>query len=250
MRTAAVMFLATLASSWIPKDKAVWEAKPYDSWSRTECERVLMDSPWSVRYVVGEYDINNTRFGTDGGLGTSTRADPAVLAGGERKIELTFLFSILSARPIRMALTRLSAIESPGAIDGAGMRRQAEDPIPGVILVRIDYTVEPKGHPAIRDFELFFQQASFGLFSNTTWLSGGRTRVPIARYMGPGPQNPRPVFVFPRMDQHGQPFFSDTMKSLYLETQIDLRKLGGRESFDMRVKFDLSKMLFAGKLEL
>jgi hypothetical protein len=250
MRVAAITIVAALAIAWTPKDKAFWEAKPYDSWSKKECEKVLTDSPWSARHVIGEYGVNSSRFGTEGGVGSATQADPTVLAGGERKIELMFFFSILSARPIRMALTRLSALEVPGGTDSAGMKRQAEAPIPGVILVRIDYTSEPMGHPAIRDFELFFEQASLGFFSNTTYLASGRTRVPIAQYLRPGPQSPRPVFVFPRMDERGQPFFTGKTESLFLETQIDLRKLGGQQNFEMHLKFNLSKMLFAGELEL
>jgi hypothetical protein len=114
-------------------------------------------------------------------------------------------------------------------IDAAAMKRQAEAAIPTVILVRIDYTVEPKGHHAIRDFELFFQQASLDFFSNTTYLASGRTRIPIAQYLRPGPQSPRPVFVFPRTNPSGQPILPVQDESLFLETQIDLRKLGGQQ---------------------
>jgi hypothetical protein len=231
------------------KDKPFWEAKPYDSWSRKECEKVLTDSPWSARHVIGEYGVNSDSFGTGGGLGTSTQADPAVLGGGERKIELSFIFSILSARPIRMALTRLSVLENPGAVDSGTMKRNAEDPIPNVILVRIDYTADPSGHPAIRDFELFFQQALLGFFK-TTYLACGRTRVPIVQYLKPGPQSPRPVFVFPRLDESGRPFFAGRTDPLFLETRLDLRKTGGDRNYEMHLKFDLSKMRFAGEPEL
>jgi hypothetical protein len=246
MNRTAIVIVAALVVASTPKDKVFWEARPYDTWSKKECEKILTDSPWSARHVIGEYGVNTARFGTDGGLGRGTQADPDVLAGGERNIELRFYFSILSARPVRMALTRLSALENPGAIDSAAMKRQAEAPIPAVILVRIDYTVEPKGHPAIRDFELFFQQASLDFFSNTTYLASGRTRVPVAQYLKPGPQSPRPVFVFPRMSQSGQPFFTGQDESLFVETQIDLRKLGGQRTYEMHLKYDISKMRFAG----
>ena len=249
MKMAMFIVLAALAIGSATKDKAFWEAKPYDSWSKKECEKVLMDSPWTARYVLGEYGVNTDRFGTDGGLGTATRAEPTVIAGGERKIELKFFFSILSARPIRMALTRLSVLENPGAVDSGTMKRNAEDPIPNVILVRIDYTADPSGHPAIRDFELFFQQALLGFFK-TTYLACGRTRVPIVQYLKPGPQSPRPVFVFPRLDESGRPFFAGRTDPLFLETRLDLRKTGGDRNYEMHLKFDLSKMRFAGEPEL
>jgi hypothetical protein len=82
MSRAKIFILAALAIGSAPKDKAFWEAKPYDSWSKKDCEKVLMNSPWTARYVLGEYGVNTDRFGTDGGLRTSTQAEPTAIEEG------------------------------------------------------------------------------------------------------------------------------------------------------------------------
>ena len=66
MSKARIIIAAALVIGWAPKDKPFWEAKPYDSWTQKECEKLLTDSPWTERYVIGEYGVNIKFFTRDG----------------------------------------------------------------------------------------------------------------------------------------------------------------------------------------
>ena len=237
----AVTLLAGILSA-----AEIWDKADYTAWSQKDCEQILAKSPWAFQYV----HTNFYRPATNISAGPGTTTDGETNAGfepqsGERESRIIFQFVLLTAKPIRMARARMLLLQSPG------MTAQAEQfinqPVGNEILVQVQYASRPPGISAIHDIQNYFRRATINDFQGNTFLTSSERKEPlhISRYEPPTEKNAFSVFVFPRFDASGKPYFNGKEKSITLRSdlKIPVAQRGGRESYSVFVKMEPKKMV-------
>ena len=223
-----------------------WENAEYTSWAKKDCEQMLTKSPWAFQYTHTNFYRPATNISA--GPGTTTEGETNASLepqSGERESHITFQFMLLSAKPIRMASAQLGLIQSPQ------LKAQAEQfvnqPVGNEILVQVQYTSRPPGISAIHDIQNYFRRATINDFQGNTFLTSSERKVPIhiLRYEPPTEKNPFGLFVFPRFDPSGKPYFTGKEKSITLRSdlKIPIAQRGGRESYSIFVKMEPKKMV-------
>jgi hypothetical protein len=124
--------------------------------------------------------------------------------------------------------------------------------IPKQIVVEIGVSGKPPGHPSIRMLESFFEQATLEKLKETTYLSSSNNKVVVKleAYVKPGEQSPSPMYVFPRFDENGQPYFTGDEKNISLHTELDMKLVGGRREYEIRYNVKPKKLSFKGEFTL
>lgn len=238
-----------------------WEKKPYTEWSAKQCQKLLEDSPWAVRYTDSDFGVNVNRFGTDGDLGTAREGtlmgqdaqEADILRGGERQIVNVFHFRFVTAQPIRMAIARMRLLQSP---NDQKVRDEVESYVnaapPEQILVELNVFGEPAGHFSMREIENFYKVVQLPSLKAQTYLaSDGREAVAeLIGYMPPGAQSASALFVFPRFREDGKPIFAGDEKRIMLHTEVDLSLVGGDRKYTIQIPIKTKNMMFQGKLAI
>lgn len=95
MRALSTILLACAVaiSAGAQTAKDFWKQKPYTTWAETECRKLLEDSPWAQRHIIGREYIEPI------GTVTGDRAH-------EKSPRIEYRAQIRSAAPIRQALVR------------------------------------------------------------------------------------------------------------------------------------------------
>ncbi len=229
-----------------------WEKKDYTSWSRDECLEILSKSPWSYEYTeTTVYDPagNPLASGSATDQSNAAQLEPQ---SGERENYVIFNLTLMTAKPVRMAMGQLRLLQKPD------LKPQVESyvnqPNSKVIVVQLRYSSKPPGSSALHDVQSFFQSASLSTFVTNTYLMGSDTKNPVylTQYGRPDEKNAYPVFVFPRFDEKGQPLFKATEKTISLRTEfVILIKVKGRDQkFSLYAKMDPKKMVFQNELAM
>jgi hypothetical protein len=223
-----------------------WEKADYTTWSQKDCEQVLTKSPWAFQYVHTNFYRPATNISTGPDTTTegqaSARLEPQ---SGERETRITFQFILVSAKPTRMARARLLLLQSPN------MTAQAEQfvnqPASKEIPIQVQYASRPPGISAIHDIQSFFRRATINDFQANTTLTSSDSKEPIhlSRYEPPTEKSPFSLFVFPRLDASGKPYFTGKEKSITLRSdlKIPLAQRGATESYSIFVKMEPKKMV-------
>ena len=128
---------------------AMWESKPYASWTSGELKEILANSPWS---------------------GPATMTKMRVPAGTSNVVEETAIVTWTTAQPMREALVR-EQIGQNGTISKEVESFLATPPVSYILALRIT------GGSAAS----FAKDAAAALPHTSLVLSGGRTPVPAAR---------------------------------------------------------------------
>jgi hypothetical protein len=224
-----------------------WEKADYTTWSQKDCEQVLTKSPWAFQYVHTNFYRPATNISTGPDTTTegqaSARLEPQ---SGERETRITFQFILVSAKPTRMARARLLLLQSPN------MTAQAEQfvnqPASKEIPIQVQYASRPPGISAIHDIQSFFRRATINDFQANTTLTSSDSKEPIhiSRYEPPTEKNAFGLFVFPRFDPSGKPYFTGKEKSITLRSdlKIPLAQRVGVENYSLFVKMEPKKMVF------
>ena len=137
-------------------------------------------------------------------------------------------------------------------LQSPAMKDQAEQfvnqPVGNEILIQVQYPARPPGISAIHDIQNFFRRATISDFQGNTFLTSSESKQPIhiSRYEQPNEKNAFGVFVFPRVDPSGKPYFTGKEKSITLRSdlKIPLAQRGGSENYSIFVKMEPKKMVF------
>jgi hypothetical protein len=229
-----------------------WEKKDYTAWTRDECKEILSKSPWAYEYTdTTFYDpaANPLASGTATDQSNSTQLEPQ---SGERESTLIFNLTLMTAKPVRMALGQLQLLQKPE------LKPQVENyvnqPESKIIVVQLRYSSKPAGMSALHDIQSFFQSATLSTFVTNTYLIGAETKKSVypTEYAKPDQKNPFPSFVFPRFNEKGEPLFTATEKTISLRTEFTvLIKVKGKEQkFSLFAKMDTKKMTFRNELAM
>lgn len=246
MRRLGITAIALFSLGGILWAADFWGKAEYTSWSQKDCEQMVTKSPWAFQYA----HTNFYRPATNISTGPSTTTEGEASAGfepqsGERESRIIFQFVLLTAKPIRMARARMLLLQSPG------MTAQAEQfvnqPVGNEILVQVQYSSRPPGISAIHDIQNYFRRATINDFQGNTFLTSSEQKEPIhiLRYEPPTEKNPFGLFVFPRFDASGKPYFTGKEKSITLRSdlKIPIAQRGGRENYSIFVKMEPKKMV-------
>ena len=131
-----------------------WEKADYTSWSQKDCEQMLTKSPWAFQYVHTNFYRPTTNIPAAGGTATDGEGGAGFgqQQSGERESRILFQFTLVTAKPIRMARARMGLIQS------ATMKDQAEQfvnqPVGKEILIQVQYASRPPSLSSIRHPEL------------------------------------------------------------------------------------------------
>ena len=240
-----IPFLACLCLAVSFQAAEFWQKKHYTTWSQKECQELLTKSPWSLVFTdTTIYEpATNIPSGASGSTPGQQRAslEPQT---GEREIYLYFQFTLLTAKPIRMARGQMTLLKVPDA--KAQVEKMVNAPVAKEIVVQLSYSSQPPAISQIHDIQAFFLRASQAEFKGGTTLASSDKTVPISGYVQPNDKTPYPLLIFARLDDSGQPYFTGKEKSLLLrcECSIPIASKGTSVPFRMVVKMEPKKMFF------
>ncbi len=223
-----------------------WDSKPYQEWSQREALSLLRDSAWSGTQVVRmpiEVQAGSapppTRAEGSSGVAVSRPAGSGTYGGTTGSLTRTtaaFSVSLVSAKPVRMALARLGMLN--GTMDAAGAEQLVENSPFGdriAVSLAVESSTEMIDLEALTTAEL--QDSSY------LELKKSKRRITLAQYVPPSKSgNGWPLFVFPRSED-GRALVTPAEKQVKFVTRLS-------KDLTVEQKFKLGKMLFNGQLEL
>lgn len=271
MRIALVLALMTCLITGFALFSAQqrWETKPYMQWSKDDVTWVLHYSPWisvSAAGVRQEARLTHDKGVVNGPEGQELPEFAPEYDGS--LLTVNYVFRLLTARPVREALLRsisLGDIISP-IVDIAdfGKKSLAEEEQSHLDRFMISYPNSPilKGedefiiigislrvgvHESLRRWteesngEELSRMGASSLMQNARLSTNTGKKVRLANYRPAGAGWITTQLLFPRYlpDRHPLVEFGD--KELLLETWINGKTV--------RAKFNLSKMVYKGRLE-
>ena len=223
----------------------VWVGKDWKQWSKDDCARVLVESPWS-----------HVWRGRTPGVNTMQATETLTPTHSEAVEFVVYSVQIRSALPVREAIVRQQQIdlkydkmtdEQRKAFDSQAaqiLSRKYDD----VILVHVDYSKGKAATILAGDLHAYVQKGIEDLDAVLTTDDGAPTKV---SHFDINPKSPYSFdLVFPRV-VNGVPVIHDAQKHLAIQFMSPelIGAYGGtnipRER--VRVEFDLSKMLVDGK---
>jgi hypothetical protein len=230
-----------------------WEKKDYTTWSEKECLKMLRKSPWAF---FESYRTTANKGSTETGVRETTEI-----------IE----FRLLTAKPIRMAFGRLQLLQKPN--DEAlkkQIRRYVESAPGNEIQVQVSCrTIPPGGF--FSNLQAFFARAHLTTFFNTTFLiSPDGEHISMIKYLPWTDERPNAVFVFPRLAEDGEPYFTGKEKSIVFRSEFDMDNpaapraavigggslataetlIGARKKYKIFAKMKPKEMMFQGEFAL
>jgi hypothetical protein len=234
-----------------------WELEPYTQWSAKEVGIMLGSSPWvrlSSMFLLRGSAKTNMAITKDW-TGTDFSA--------------VYQVRLITAMPVREAVLRsISLYPRSVGLDEIGKRNPEKEKarlenfvisnpnhfiVKGdeehiIASVRLIYAYEldkqMSGGIANRKLPGFDELSEVDLpriMANTFLETDSGKRMKISRYMPPGRDGLGAKLIFKRKLPDGTPFITETDKDLRLELRLKYHKV--------KVKFDLSKMMYRGKLE-
>jgi hypothetical protein len=222
-----------------------WIRKPYNRWSKDECQKMMDDSPWTAaktRQILGPDDSTD---GTGVGVGIN-------IAVGQ---PVTYRFRFLTAKPVRMAIARNLLIDRKNKVNQATLadfvQKIDEENIVIALEMEVGYRIEQFRNTLI-------ELRTSDLISNT-YLKTDTGKMQYLRRYDPSEDGFAAKFVFARRFADGTPFITAQDRKLYFDTDLDARKsvqvppdfYGGPSGPNkLSIVFDLRKMIFDGKLEI
>ena len=214
-----------------------WEKKPYEQWSQKEALKVLEDSPWGK-----VQKVHSSNSPPPGIASPGPDTTPRDKGGGDREsspLNRRRLFNIRfqSAKPVRMALARLSLL----------YRRRDHRQAAELVQRRPfgdQYIVVAVSGSQGENHRRGLDQANLRQLGTHTYLAlkaSGR-RIELERYVPPREAGGREAFfLFPRT-REGKDQVTPKEKEIRFVSQ-----LGWRTRLDR--KFKLKNMVFDGILE-
>jgi hypothetical protein len=232
-----------------------WETKPYTDWTDKECLELLTKSPWTFSSAFGStIGMKDAMPGLEipeSGAGAQ-RAEKAATFG-EREASYIFEFRFLTATPIRMAMARIRLLQKPGdAALQQELERFVKTTPDKIIAIEFGCRANPPGDSGLHDIVTYLNHATIADLRDATYLmsSPGNKQLPLAEFLAVTPTRSRPVLVFPRVDEKGNPNFSGEEKSILLRTEFSIEVKGKSQKFNVFGKLNPKQMVYQGRFVL
>ena len=216
-----------------------WTKKPWQQWSKNDCQNMLQNSPWAQTWT--NTGIVNTPIGQSS-EGT----------GREQVPEIYYLVELRSALPIREAVARQAQIENKYDRMDASQKKTLDDSVKSFlarnydadIVVHLDYGSNVTLYE--RDMMQYWQSFAPGVVPIETYLIGpdGQKLVPSQMEVAPSGQT-AVEFIFPRIVK-GAPFIKPGDKSFAF--QFMSPAIGTLTAQQAYIEFKPSKMMINGQL--
>ena len=233
---AFVLLMASLAMA-----QQWWEKKAYADWSKDEVTNILEKSPWACVFTKSIEQVGHIRASVDSVQGTEMAYD-----------KLSFRFSLLTARPVRMALARRTMLAQPGKSNQSDFEKYVDQDDDKNIVLIMAFSASPAGsNTDLIITELLNTLTTPDLTRKTYLSTDGGKKVALAQYDPLGENGYGVKFIFPRALPDGSPLIAAGNKEIRFETILPLPQNKGIElpkTFTVTGKWDLKKMVYQNKL--
>jgi len=217
---------------------AQWDKKPYAEWTEKDAQKVLNDSPWGKTQSF-DSPMEGYKQGISGRQGTST-ATPARPPDASH---VFFRVRLLSAKPIRQALSRQIELKQKGGMK-AEVAEQLKQFASGEVLESIVVAVTSDASDAGSNV----QQAAALLrrdnaeLKNTAFLEikGGK-RIFLQEFKPAGADGFGARFIFQRLID-GKPFITPESEEIHFVAPLS-------DTYRLDRRFKIKDMMYEGKLE-
>lgn len=228
----------------------------YLKWTKEDVIKLLSDSPWAktqtqrvmrrgqVRSIAGQTE-------SDGSQGSPAMGRTGQLTSAEDAYDYTFTMRLRSASTVRQAIVRLVQLDSN--YDGMQKaERKAFDAQTKELLECkecADYYVVSVGFASSNNsvtdliYQWFHGQTLPGIKGYVYLANERGGRRDIARFIPPKSPGEEVFFLFPRLDEKGQPLFTPEDKKLIFRMS-DI-KANSVTNFSL----DISKLIVNGQVE-
>lgn len=239
LTVCALMFTGILfAQQW-------WEKKPYTEWNKREATRMLDSSPWGKVFRIAGFE-------------------------GQPSADLVqvpfpvFLHAhFLSAKPIRMAIARVLALDKAPGVN-LNLDQFVAQPATERICLAVTVSGPSESQESVRVYHGALMNLRIQEVTNVTFLSTNLgKRVHAVHYEPPGEDGLGAKYYFPRTLPDGSHLLTAQDKEIRFETTLTVTSPHVPEDFMVTSKtmisqttervlltFDLRKMLFEGKPEI
>ena len=234
-----VLLLCCLLGASVLYAQGWWDSKLYTSWTKDEVTNMLDKSPWGTVYNRSVERVGHLRTNGDTIDGAESAYD-----------KLAFHISLVSAKPIRMALARRALLADPAAAAKTDWGKYIDQDDPQNIVVVINLTASPTDSSiALLLSQTLDNFKTADLASQTFLSTDGGKKVALVKYDSLGENGYGVKFYFPRTLPDGSPLVTASNKELRLDTMLVLPKDKSPEikSIAVNAKWDLKKMMFGGK---
>jgi len=226
-----------------------WESREYTKWTDRECMELLQKSPWALSNSFGEGPGPIIGAGTAISDDVSTSPSPGSRTQSfEADRRIVFEFRLLTSKPVRMALVQLQMLRRPGDTALQSQAAKFVDADPGrEIVFQAGCRTIPSGSRAPLDVQSYYLHAGPADFLSNTSLSSDRVDiVRLGTYRAPNQQQPNAEFVFPRLDEKGEPYFTGNEKWISFRTQLSPDIEGKKRKYDIYFKMNPKDMKYRG----
>ncbi|MCI0540785.1 MAG: hypothetical protein L0Z50_36765 [Verrucomicrobiales bacterium] len=215
----------------------VWTKKSWTDWSKSDCQKILSDSPWAA----------------DAGLGTTVMqvvSETSAVPGREAAPSITYQVRFLSARPVREAMMRLQQLDPKYSALPPDQKQkfeaQAKQFIEGDFTDRVVIQVNYGANTQSYDQVLIraWQSQSADVIKNFTYLNPGKI-TPLAVQVGQAGSKEL-QFIFPRKAASGESLIKPDAKEISLEFASP--GIGTLAPDRIFIRFSVKKMVVNGQL--
>lgn len=240
LRKSPFVFVVILSMTAVIFAQGWWEKKTYTDWSKDEVTNMLEKSPWVAEFKkaleqVGR--VNST-------MGTASSTEMAY-------DKLDFHLSIVTAKPIRMALARRTMLADPKASQ-ADLGKYVDQEDDKNIVMVMTFSASPAGSNVDLIISTLLSALKTADLASQTYLStDGGKKVPLAQFDPLGESGYGFKFIFPRNLSDGSPLVAANTKEIKFETVLPLPQNKGIElpkTLTVSAKWDPKKMMYQGKL--
>ena len=227
LKLCAAVLLAAHAAGLASSAQGDLSKKPFTSWTKSEAESVLRDSPWArpqmIKIRVGSRTrrVAGAPVSTEGGSPAIASAD---LGGAEAPVDFTFTLRLRSARRLREALVRLKQLEADYDKMSAEKKAafDAQPTVKGlldcpactdnyVLTLSAKSTESPGSDPVFSSLK----GARLAELQRYVYIADeqGRRRQ-LVHFVPPKSPGEEATFFFPRLDEGGAPLLTPASRDL------------------------------------
>jgi len=216
-----------------------WQKKPPQEWSKSDCQKMLSDSPWTRSRVVSDIMLART-----------TEPGSVQTPGRDVQPEIRYQVRFLSALPVRQALVRQVQLSPQFQKLSPEERKSAEERQAGFIntvypdhvVVQVSYSTNVVGYQLELERAMSLPTPSEMRISTFLNTPAGRIELlDVIRPAGGGELH----LVFPR-NVDGKPVLQPTDKKVSVE--FTHPRVGALPSERIFVEFKVKDMLLDGQL--
>ena len=254
--TACLLMAMMLGLAGIATAQEKETDSAYRQWTKADVIKLLSDSPWSktqtqrvtrrgqVRSIAGQAE-------SDGSQGGPSMGRTGQLTSAEDAYDYTFTMRLRSALPVRQAIVRLVQLDSNYDQMKKDERKAFDQQTRELLECKecADYYVVSVGFASSNNsvtdliYQWFNGQTLPGIKGYVYLANERGGRRDLARFIPPKAPGEEVFFLFPRLDEKGQPLFTPEDKKLIFRMS-DI-KANSVTNFSL----DIPKLIVNGKVE-